>query len=299
MSSIKTIYSSIVIASLFLLAGCGKSVGTEKTFQRIDLSETPLFYYPAIGMLCEAPVSYPEIWNRSALRQMGVHRIVLFSKGGKNPEDTLEKIVLNYDQHWENLIYQGFRFSESREAWTNGSISGDFKNGRIHFDRHYGIDKLTETRISTIPDGLLLLHQKNGSADTTWIFGSFNNPKAIISKIGNSLFDVELFMPEGSSTREIIASFNSFPQTGGNMGYAHCSVTFMKSGLPQRSFLLNETFSQIARIREWTYTADHNIATYQEWNGNSLTHSMSWHYDKSQLPEYTIIDRNTYFYHYE
>lgn len=283
-----------------MIVACNATTSTDKTFHRINLSETPLYLYPTIGSICETPVSYPETWNREALKKMGVHRIVLYSKGGKNPDDTLEKITLNYNQNWSRLSYTGYKYNESSSVWTSGKITGSYKDGKIQFIRHYGIHKNTETRMKAIPDGYLLLHAKsNNKNDTTWVIGTFEQPKAIISKIGNSLFSVDLFMPEGSSTSDIRSCFRSFSVTGSEPGSAHCTVTFMESGRPQRTFLLNEAFSQIAKIREWTYTDDDNIATFSEWTGNVLTSEMTWHYGKTQLPDYTIINRNTYFYHYE
>jgi hypothetical protein len=72
----------------------------------------------------------------------------------------------------------------------------------------------------------------------------------------------------------------------------------MLNNKPQNAFLLNETNSQVAKIKEWTYHDD-QISTYKEWLGNTVIRDMSWHYSESQLPEYVVIDRNTYFYRYE
>lgn len=279
---------------------CNATTGTDKTFHRINLSETPLYLYPTISSLCEAPVSYPETWNREALMKLDIHRIVMYSKGGKNPDDTLEKITFSYDSNWNRLSYTGYKYNESSSAWTSGKITGSYSDGKIQFIRHYGISKNMEIKMQAVPNGYMLLHSKtNLNNDTTWVMGTFEKPKAIISKIGNSLFSVDLFLPEGSSTSDIIALFKSFPETGGEPGSARCTITFTESGRPQRTFLLNEVFSQVAKVREWTYTADNNIATYNEWTGNVLTNQMTWHYGKTQLPDYTIINRNTYFYHYE
>jgi hypothetical protein len=303
MSSAKILRSSIFLALILLQLSCSGESSRIRKFKQINLDKNPIFHYAHIGMLNEAPVSFVEPWNRNALKKMKVHRITLFSKGGKNPDDTLELIRFDYSNKWQDLRYEGFKFDESQEPWTVGTLLIPDKNqtGQILFSRHYGIEKKLKTIVQPTENGYLFLRQKAGNNhfDSTWVFGTLLKPEAIVSKIGKSVFSVELFMRENSSTRDIIRHFNALPVTGINIETAHCSVTFMRSGKPRRSFLLNDQFSQVAKIREWSYTPGNNIASYQEWMGDVPTREMSWHYGKSQLPEYTVIDRNTYFYHYE
>lgn len=302
MSSAKIVHSSIISVFVLLFFSCSPESSGARKFKRIDLETSPIFHYANIATLNEAPVSFIETWNRPALKKMGVHRITLFSKGGKNPDDTLERITFDYSDNWRTLSYEGFKFDEAPEAWTVGvlSIPDHNQTGQILFSRHFGIDKQLKTIVQPLDDGFLFLRSKSGNRyDSTWVMGTFDHPKAVVSKIGKSVFSVELYLPEGSSTNDIIRRFRQLPVTDGNLGTAQCSVIFTKSGKPQRAFLLNDQFSQVAKIKEWTYTSDNNIATYQEWMGTTLTRDMSWHYGKSQLPEYTVIDRNTYFYHYE
>lgn len=294
--------SSIIVALLLTVFACGDKTIPVKIFRHINLRTTPIFHYTTIGSLTEAPVNFVESWNRNALQEMGVHRIWLYSKGGKNPDDTLEEITFDYSENWQTLTYNGFKYDETPGAWTSGTllIPGSNQTGQILFSRHFGIMKQLKTLVQPIESGILLLRSKAGNRyDSTWVIGTFANPSAIVSKIGKSVFSVELYVPEGSSTRQILEHFQKLPISDEAGGTAQCSVIFTKNGKPRRAFLLNDQFSQVAKIREWTYTHDDNIASYQEWTGNVLTKAMSWHYGKSQLPEYTIIDRNTYFYRYE
>jgi hypothetical protein len=287
---------------VLLFFSCAPASSGTKKFKRINLETNPLFYYSNVGTLNEAPVALVETWNRAALKKMGVRRITLFSKGGKNPDDTLERITFDYSNKWRTMNYEGYKFDEARDAWTLGTVAIPDRNqtGQIVFTRHFGIDKRLKTIVQPIENGILFLRDKGDDRfDTTWVVGTLERPKAIVSKIGNSIFSAEVYLPEGSSTKDIMRRFNQLPLAGGQIGTAHCSVIFTKGGKPQRAFLLNDRFSQVAKIREWTYNADNTISTYHEWMGASVTREMSWHYGKSQLPEYTVIDRNTYFYHYE
>lgn len=302
MSSLLNSRSSIIAAIVLFFCACSDKQSGIKEFKRLNLQKTPLFHYNSVGMLNEAPMSFVEPWNRAALQELGIKRITLYSKGGKNPDDTLEKITFSYSGQWETLAYKGFKFDETADTWTSGTLTlpGKEQSGTILFDKHFGIDKESKTLVKPTRKGYLLLHRKTGNRyDSTWVVGALEQPDAIITKIGRSVFSIELFLPEGSSTNDIVDRFGALSLDGDNLGAAQRTVTFTQNGRPLRTFLLNDAFSQVARIREWTYTKDANIATYQEWMGAALVRDMSWHYGKSQLPEYTTIDRNTYFYTYE
>lgn len=301
MSSLKNIHSSIFIGIFLLFTSCQNAPESTKSFPTIDLSATPLFYYTQVGSIEHPPLAFYESWNRSALKSLGIKQIELYSKGGKNPDDTLYRIVFRYDNNWQHLKFSAFNYEESKEPVTLGSVHLGKDKGLISFPFYFGTDRDLKTDILPSKDGTLFLRRKQGNkSDTTWLIGMASDPKAIISKIGNSVFSVDLYLPDGSSKSDIVQRFNELPGiTKTALITAQCSVTFTESGRPQRTFLLNEQFSQVAKIREWNYADNGNIAAYKEWTGDAQTLDMQWHYSNSQLPDYTVIDRNTYFYRYE
>ena len=301
MWSTKYIYSSIIVLILVSVTACTGDDDDIKTFPTINLQQTPLYHYTTVGTLIEAPVNYPDTWNRDALRKLGIRHIVMYSKGGKNPEDTLMQFRFDYSDNWKKLSYSDCKNDKQLRLITEGTINykPNEPKGDIVFTRFFGVKKTMETRIQKIDDGFLLLRSKSQQRyDSTWVIGSFSKPKAIISKIGNSIFSVEIFMPEGSSNKEIASKLESIPLLKNGFQAAQCSVVFMQNGKPQSAFLLNETNSQVAKIKEWTYHGN-QISTYKEWLGNTVIRDMSWHYTETQLPEYVVIDRNTYFCRYE
>jgi hypothetical protein len=286
---------------LVSLTACSDNNDPATSFPNINLKKTPLFHYTTVGTLIEAPVNYPEVWNRDALQQLGIRRIVMYSKGGKNPEDTLMQFRFDYSDNWKKLAYSDYKNDKQLRLITKGHI--DYKpnesQGTIVFSQFFGVKKEMETRIQQVDGGFLLLRSKSQQRyDSTWVIGSFSQPEAIVSKIGNSIFSVELFMPEGSGSNDIRRALNRVPMLKNGFQAAQCSVVFMEKNKPKNAFLLNETNSQVAKIKEWTYQDD-QIATYKEWLGSSVIRDISWHYGESQLPDYVVIDRNTYFYRYE
>src|SRR3990167_2479462 len=289
MWSTKYIYSSIIALVLVSFSACTDGNGKSTTFPEINLQKTPLFHYTTVGTLTEAPVN------------LGIRHIVMYSKGGKNPEDTLMQFRFDYSDNWNKLTYSDSKNDKQLRLITKGTVS--FKsakwNGEIVFSQFFGVKKAMKTYIKQTDSGFLLLRSKSHQQyDSTWVIGSFSHPEVIVSKIGNSIFSVELFMPEGSSNKDIKRALDNVPMLKNGFQAAQCSVVFMQDNKPQNAFLLSETNSQVAKIKEWTYK-DNQISTYKEWLGNSVIRDMSWHYDDSQLPDYVVIDRNTYFYSYE
>ena len=302
MSSPIKLYSSIFLAVLFLIYSCGTPETGDRIFPEVAIDETPFIRNAFVSTIDEAPVAFVTSWNHLALKKAGITSITMFSKGGKNPDDTLDKLVLTYSKNWTALLYQGFKFDETPTVWTSGKFSAAAKGhpGEIIFKRHYGIDKLLTTSIEVIDNGYRLLRRKTDSRfDTTWIFGTLTEPEAVASRIGKTLFSIDLYIKNGSSTQEIMAAFKKLPFDPADITSAQCTVIFTESGRPKEAFLLSDNFSQIAKTKAWTYNANHSIKTYQEWMGTSLVKDMVWEYGRSQLPEKLTIDRKTYFYRYD
>jgi hypothetical protein len=146
---------------------------------------------------------------------------------------------------------------------------------------------------------MLLISKRSNRFDTTWVNGSFLRPSAVISKIGKSIYSVEVYLPDGSSSKDIARAFGEIPQLRNGFSTAQCAVVFTSDDRPVSSFQLNESFSQVAQLREWRYDSE-RITGYTEWFGNTTVREIAFEYEPtSQLPSSIIIDRNTYFCHYE
>lgn len=304
MSSTKYIYSSIFIFLLIVLTGCsGDSKKTTKQFRDIDLKTTPLFHYSQAGTFLDPPTTFPEVWNRVALKKAGIHQITLVAKGGKNPDDTLEMIRFKYAADWKKLSFMGTKNDANTPFRSRGEIhyaSDVTPEADIQFEELFGMQKLSKTTIQKTTNGYLLLIAKRFNRfDTTWVVGSFLQPKAVISKIGNSIFSVEVYLPDGSSNKDIARAFEGIPQLTNGYSSAQCSVVFTSNGRPVSAFQLNDSFSQVAQLREWTYK-NQQLTSYTEWFGNTTVRAVVLHYEQSaQLPTSITVDRNTYFCHYE
>lgn len=291
--------SKILIVCLFFYA-CGNEHTNEAQFENYDPTAATLLYESFVMNIDEAPVHFVDCWNKTVIQKNGIRRLTLYTKGGKNPEDTLEKKVYAFSEDVKTTEYTDFRYDETPNNWSKGKIQFTKSGGSIEFDNYYGIKRKTKTKIIQTASSLLFLRSKtNNSFDSTWVIGTLDQPKKIISKIGKSIYSIEVYMPMGSSTSEIEKAFKSLGYSEKALLLAEKTVVFIEKGKPISAFSLNETFSQVAQTRSWTYTKSKQLALYEEQMGNTVTKSISFTYRKDQLPATMTIDRKLYFYSYE
>lgn len=299
LSSIIVRSSKILSICLFLYA-CENEPTEPILFDNYDPSKATLLYESFVMNIDEAPVHFIDTWNKSVIQQTGIKSITLYTKGGKNPEDTLEKKIFRFSEDAKTMNYADYRYDETPNNWSKGTIKTSNSQGSIEFDNYYGIKRKTKTKIIETKEAILFLRTKsNNSFDSTWVVGSLEQPKKIISKIGKSLYSVELFMPSGSSNSQIENAFKSLGYSDQALLLAEKTVVFVEKGKPVNAFSLNETYSQVAQIRSWTYNKEQQLTLYEEQMGNTVTKSISFTYRKDQLPATMTIDRKLYFYSYE
>lgn len=302
MLSTKIIRLSIVSLIICCFTSCETGTTINKTYPGFAPAKMSIFNNSFIANSDEAPIFFLDIWNRNAIRILGIRRITVYCKGGKNPEDTLEKRIFDFKDQAQQLNYSDYRFDETADVWSAGSIYFDEHNGgEIKFSQHFGIKKNNVTRITPQGSSYLLLREKSGNRyDTTWVEGSFDHPKAVISKIGKSLFSMEVFVPEGSSTSEIATAFRRYAFPKEELALSEKTVVFTSNGKPLTAFALDENFSQVSQLKTWSYLKNGNLEHYEEYVGITPVRTITWTYRRTDnLPESMTIDRKQYFYAYE
>lgn len=301
MLSVKNNYWSIVLVSL-LAYSCTPAKTESKEFSGYQPSEDRILNAPFIGQLEDAPVHFCDLWNRKTIDKLGITRITVYSFGGKSPEDTLEKKVYQFSNHGLKLDYLDYKFDETPAVWSKGTAiwTNDRNILNLSFNKHFGIDRKLTTKIQRNEEGFMILRKKSlDRYDTTWIKGTLENPNLVLTKIGNSVFSVDVYLPEGSSTSDIKYAFDKLNLSPNDLLLTQKNVVFVKNGRPTSAFLLNELFSQVSQTKSWKYDGNENLVEYDEMIGSSTIRSITWKYRKDMLPESVTIDRNTYFYSYE
>jgi len=301
MLSVKNSYWSILLIGLFAYS-CTPAKTDSNEFSDYQPSEERILNAPFIGQLEDAPVHFSDLWNRQTIDKLGITRITVYSFGGKSPEDTLEKKVFNFSNHALKLDYLDYKFDETPAVWSKGTANwtNDKNILNLSFSKHFGIDRKLTTKVQRNEDGFTILRKKSlDRYDTTWVKGTFENPSLVMTKIGKSVFSVDVYLPEGSSTSDIEYAFKKLNLSQNDLLLTQKNVVFMNNGRPTSAFLLNEAFSQVSQTKSWKYDEYQNLIAYEEMIGSSTVRSITWKYRKDLLPESVTIDRNTYFYHYE
>jgi len=292
---------SILTLSLLLIR-CQSDVDSAKTYASYDPTTSPIFQYAFIGSIENAPVHSLECFDREVIAELKIQSITIHSKGGKNPEDTLEKRQFVYSKNAANLHYFDYRFDETPNIWSDGIVYFDWKqgNGKIAFTKNFGVKRDYKSNILKTKDAYLFLREKRADRiDSTWIYGALQHPEKVISKIGNSLYSVEIYLPEGSSTTDIQHVFQNLGFSDQSLLLAEKTIVFTRNNRPVSAFILNEVYSQISQSKSWEYDKTGNLVKYEEYVGNTATRSISWTYRPDLLPDVMTIDRKQYFYSYE
>lgn len=290
-----------ILALTLIVTSCTPNETDSEVFADYQPKTDQIQNVTFIGQVEDAPVHFADLWNRKTINKLGITEISVFSFGGTSPEDTLEKKVYSFSNEGRNLAYLDYKFDETPAVWSKGTAvwSNNGKSLKLAFNKHFGIDRKLETTFQQTKEGYLILRKKSlGRYDSTWVKGTLENPNMVLSKIGNSVFSIDVYLPEGASTSDIRKQFDALGLTPNDLLLAEKNVIFTSNGKPISAYLLNELYSQVSQTKSWTYDENDNLSIYKEMSGNTIVRSISWKYREDLLPESMTIDRKEYFYHY-
>ena len=247
----------------------------------VSLSEYTLYNPFFIDQLNETPFQFGNCWNDSLLKIAGINRIKFISKGLKNPDDTSELLLFSFDQKFElsTFAYTQFEVSKSPICMTS------FNDNSGKLNRYFGENVNQKLiRIEESNRTLQLRERKNGMWDTTFIYGSFERPFAIVEKSGDFISHINLVIKEGqalSKTKEILTSIGIEITELLN---AEKNVTYVDNNYrPQRSYLFDEAFIQTNLVTEWEYENNKKLIGYKRFVNSSPIKEYSFNYTDDKL----------------
>lgn len=293
---------SIILFFFAILISCAPKPETAKSFGNYNPKKVSILNPYFIDLTEEAPTRFADLWNRQIINDLEINEISVYTFGGKNPSDTLEKRLFTFSDSGRNLEYKDYKYDESPAIWSQGELvwSDSYHHLKINFDKHFGIKRLSTASINKTNDGFLVLKRKaHDRFDTTFVRGILDQPKSVVSKIGKNIFSIDVFLPIGSSTEDIKSAFDALSYTDEDLIFAQKNVVFIENDKPIGAFLLNDTFSQVTQTKLWEYDDNGNLTLYEEYIGNATVRSITWTYRDDLLPNTITIGRKQYFYAYK
>lgn len=297
MLSLKINCWSIVILSLTLIA-CSDKHAKGKHYDNYSPQKHNIINPFWAEYIEDAPTRNPDCWNKRVIGSLEISSIELFAFGGDNPEDTLEKKSFEFQNKGKTLLYEDYKYSETPAIWSRGTLRfyDDDLQMDINFSKHFGINRQLSTRALKTDDCVVLLRKKGGNEyDSTFIYGTLEQPKMIITKIGKNVYSIDAYMSSTASTKEIKAVFKKVNRPESELLFTQRNVIFVENGRPVSAFMLNDDFVQVSQIKQWDYDQNENLIRYQEYIGNSVVRDIAWDYRGDLLPESVTIDRKRYF----
>lgn len=247
----------------------------------VSLSEYTLYNLFFIDQLNETPFQFGNIWNDSLLKTAGINRIKFIAKGLKNPEDTSELVQYSFNQKFELSTFSYTQFEVAKTPICFASFKKD--NGILN--RYFGEDVNQKLERVIEKNRILQLRErKNGVWDTTFIYGSLNQPYAIVEKSGVFISHINLIIKEGEAlnkTKEILASLNIQMSELLN---AEKNVTYVDQHYrPQKTYLIDESFVQTNLVAEWEYENNKKLIGFKKFVNTSPIKEYSFKYTDDKL----------------
>lgn len=289
-------FRELLLIPALSLAACKSSV-KQTELPDLDPRIISSFNLTNIATLNTPPAHSFSAWNTDALKKAGVTKIHLLVNGGKSPEDTLDLIELKFTDDYENLYYRQIRNGDFNHPLAIGTISyTPGKGGNINYSRYFSVDDPFDCRITEVPGAIRFARKPSGdNRDSTKIFGAVNHPKLIVSSQNNTVYSLEAFVDERTSTSEIVSLLkkNGYPPE--KLIHARATVTFMRNSRPQQTFLLSPEFSQVAVLKSWNYNSKGSLIKYAEYEADIRVRNFIFHYSDNQVfPTSAELDSKHY-----
>lgn len=293
MSKIKISFS--VLLALALLSSCnsGNKAGVVKTHQPYRKN---LFNPLYVDKLLNAPNVFGSIWNADNINQLDVRKISIVLKGASGPEDDLEKHQFLFDSLGRNTEYNYFSFTQSKDVinQTDLKYSGTDVS-KINIYKYLGMGNLPPVfSTRTARYEAFFSSKAKGKNDSLFFYPSVENPKIIIDKIGNFVNRLEVFVPEETSSMQILKEISRIDTNLTQYDLSQKTITYTKEGLPMESFNLGDDWTQLDLIKKWEYNNDNQPVSYKEWLHGTLVNDIVFIYNENALPKRIIYNRKKY-----
>ncbi len=293
-------YFLTLLLGTILLSACSERKNEISSEPKFDPSKEQLFKLGLSTNTVSVPMQFMPVWVFKTLTKIGLKKITIHYKGGKNPQDTLQKNEFNFD--WDKKI--------SKFVETGNSPNGKYiSEGVYHLidENHIEIDYKTintdkkekkyKTKILNKNKSRIVLRMRGDKLIDSTIFNYVSDKvQTNVLKIGDFVNSVQIFVPENTNKTTIVAIYKSLNLSISNTSTATISVIYTKNKLPTSSYSLNNEFVQIAKEKEWKYDSNYCLTSYAEFYNNTPVKTIKFTYNKNFLPKtMTVNDVISYF----
>lgn len=250
-----------------------------------------------LDQLFTTPNSFGSVWLDDHVKLLDIDKISIVLKGGNKPDNVLEKYIYNFNKNGQSDTFKYFSYNNSKEVLheTNLSFSGNLIS-KINVIKYFGVGNLPPVFVTKNNKATIFYRSKsNNKNDSLFFFPNVEQPTIIIDKIGNYYNSVEVIVPKGSSSTEIMNKLMSVDSKLENFDLSEKLLTYTENGYPIESYHLGENWNQMELAKQWEYNNFMQPTHFNQWIHGTKVKDIDIVYNENALPKKITYNRKKYY----
>lgn len=250
-----------------------------------------------LDQLFTTPNAFGSVWLSEHVKLLDIDKISIVLKGGNKPDNVLEKYIYTFNKYGQSDTFKYYFYNNSKEALneTNMSFSGNSLS-KIDVIKYFGVGNLPPVLVTENKKAKIFYRSKsNNKNDSLFFFPDVKQPSIIIDKIGNFYNSVEVIVPKGSSSTEIMNQLMAVDPNLTNFDLAEKLLTYTENGYPLESYHLGENWNQMELAKQWEYNTFMQPTHFTQWIHGTKIKDIEIVYNENALPKKITYNRKKYY----
>lgn len=289
-------YTIILFTTItVLISSCGDQNEDQSDYSN-DPFRKSLFNPFFVDQFFSVPNSSGSIWIDKHIKLLDINKISIIMKGGNTPDNILEKFVYKFNEKGQNDTFQYYFYGNSTSVVNETHFSYKDYLHKIDVIKYYGIGNLPPVFVYKNKMKTVFYKPKsNNKNDSLFYYPNPINPKVIIDKIGSFNNYVEIIVPKGSSSTEILKQISKVDSDLTHFELSEKMLTYTKDNLPVESYYLGENWNQLELAKQWEYNKYKQVIHFKQWMHNTLIKNIDILYNENSLPKRIVYNRKKYY----
>ncbi len=240
---------------------------------------------------------YPFLFIQS---DVAVSQVNFYVKNGRLKNNISEKYTYLFSNHklkslshFSQVTYHQ-PFTDFIFSYEADSISKMFITKYINTTNqppyYYSTDSLYS--LVVVPKGA-------EQFDSTYFYPSYESPRIIYTRSNNKTLDVQLFVPIGTTLKEIKTELEVRQELLKVDDFTYVFITYTDNNLPMETYEMASDLDFSYKVRSWEYNSNWLPTRYREYMTSSLIKDMSIEYDDNNFPNYIRLNKKAFHSYYK
>ncbi len=293
-------YTSVFLLTTLLLGLGSCNINNQEQFElpeNVTLKNGQFFDPINADQILGNPNRTGSIWSDSLMQLCEIKNITIQSKDQKEGDQIDQEFVYELNKYGKTAKFKYFEYSKSDKPLSKSNFyySKHKYLDSIEAVRFYGIDSHNKLRIHTENEQQHLIYDK-GKGKQDEIIHYFKNKKLkmTVKKIGDVITHISYYVPVNTPVSVLKKMSQEISSENSKIELAEKDVTYLRSGLPLVSYMINTDWAELDKIHEWNYDQNNNLIQYKEWINKALIKDTKFNYSTENVLLSFTIDSQIY-----